>query len=59
MNAEGRERPEVSWLSRQQGEGHATLRCVCCGYPVSYLLMGCKAPCRNCWFLYPAGDCSD
>ncbi len=33
--------------------------CVRCGYPVPDLVMGCKAPCLNCRFLYPAGDCSD
>ena len=59
MNADGGERPRVSWRSRQQGESAVTLRCVRCGYPVPYLLMGCKAPCANCRFLYPAGDCSD
>ena len=59
MSIDGGERPGASWLSTQQGEGDATMRCVRCGYPVPYLLMGCKAPCRNCRFLYPAGDCSD
>ena len=59
MNTDDGVQRGASWLARQRGESHATSRCVCCGYPVTDLMMGCKAPCRNCRFLYPAGDCSD
>jgi hypothetical protein len=59
MNADVLERQRVVWLAGQQSEGDADLRCVRCGYAIPDLVMGCKAPCRNCRFLYPAGDCSD
>jgi hypothetical protein len=59
MNADVLERQRVVWLAGQQSVGDADLRCVRCGYLIPDLVMGCKAPCRNCRFLYPAGDCSD
>lgn len=59
MKADDGERSGVWWLAGQQGKSDAGSRCVRCGYPVPDLLMGCKAPCHNCRFLYPAGDCSD
>ena len=59
MSVDVGERQRVVWLTWQQGEGGAGLRCVRCGYLIPDLVMGCKAPCRNCRFLYPAGDCSD
>jgi hypothetical protein len=59
MSADVLERQRVVRLAGQQSEGDADLRCVRCGYPIHDLVMGCKAPCRNCRFLYPAGDCSD
>jgi len=59
MSVDVGERQRVVWLAGQQSVGDADLRCVRCGYPIPDLVMGCKAPCRNCRFLYPAGDCSD
>ena len=59
MNTDSGMQRGASWLASQRGESHATSRCVRCGYPVADLTMGCKAPCHNCRFLYPAGDCSD
>jgi len=59
MNADVLERRRVVWLAGQRSVGDADLRCVRCSYPIPDLVMGCKAPCRNCRFLYPAGDCSD
>lgn len=59
MNAVVGEERLVIWWAGQQREGGAGPRCVRCGHPIPDLVMGCKAPCRNCRFLYPAGDCSD
>jgi len=59
MNTNVGERQRVPWLAGRQSGRDAGLRCVRCGHPVPDLVMGCKDPCRNCRFLYPAGDCSD
>jgi hypothetical protein len=59
MKTDGGDRPGKPLLARPQAESTATFYCVRCGYSVPFLLMGCKAPCHNCRFLYPAGDCSD
>jgi hypothetical protein len=59
MNTDDGERLQVSWMSRHEGGSSAVVGCVRCGHPVPDLFLGCKAPCRNCRFLYPAGDCSD
>jgi hypothetical protein len=59
MGAKLGEPQRVAWSAGQRSQGAAGLRCVRCGYPVPDLVMGCKAPCRNCRFIYPIGDCSD
>lgn len=59
MNSDGGERPGALRLAAPQRGGPGGVQCVRCGHPVPDLVMGCKHPCRNCRYLYPAGDCSD